>query len=130
MHNFLTWLLRSRLARALYVILFYLKPLIEDANLQVYMYCVHARKIVSDALRIHFRAHKISKFLGGVPPDPPSPNLYCGAQSFLFALLKCVDPMVSSLVHQTITCGLVTRGRFKFTILYWSNYRPSSTMVT
>ena len=42
MHNYLTWLLRSPLAKAPYVVLFDLKPLIEDGNLQVYMYCVHA----------------------------------------------------------------------------------------
>ena len=42
--NNLTWLLRSPLAKAPYVALFDLKLLIEDGNLQVYMYCVHARK--------------------------------------------------------------------------------------
>ena len=44
MHNYLRWLLHSPLAKAPYVALFDLKPLIEDGNLQVYMYCVHARK--------------------------------------------------------------------------------------
>ena len=34
------------------------------------MYCVHARKRVSEAPRTHFRAGQISKFLGGVLPDP------------------------------------------------------------
>ena len=38
MHNFLTWLLCSQLARAPYIVLFDLKPLIEDSNLQVHMY--------------------------------------------------------------------------------------------
>ena len=66
MHNYL----RSPLARALYIILFNLKPLIEDGNLQVYMYCVHAWKRTSGAPRTHFRTCKISKFLGGMPPDP------------------------------------------------------------
>ena len=37
MHNYLTWLLRSPLARAPYVVLLDLKPLIKDGNLQVYM---------------------------------------------------------------------------------------------
>ena len=44
MRNYhLTWLLRSPLAnyKAPYVVLFDLRPLIEDGNLQVYKYCVH-----------------------------------------------------------------------------------------
>ena len=65
------WLLRSLLARAPNVVLFYLKPLIEDGNLHVYMYCVHVRKRASGAPKTHFRACEISKFPGGVPPDPP-----------------------------------------------------------
>ena len=44
MHNYRTWLLRSPLATAPYVVLFDLKPLIKDGNLQVYMYCVHTQK--------------------------------------------------------------------------------------
>ena len=43
MHNYLTWLLRSPLAKAPYVAFFDPKQLIEDGNLQVYMYYVHAR---------------------------------------------------------------------------------------
>ena len=41
-----TWLLRRPLARAPYVVLFDLKPLIEDGNLQVYMYtvCMHEKE--------------------------------------------------------------------------------------
>ena len=35
MHNHLMWLLRSPLARALYIVFFDLKPLIEDSNLQI-----------------------------------------------------------------------------------------------
>ena len=50
MHNYLTWLLRSPLARAPYVVLFDLKPLIEDSNLQVYMYRVHAVQVLSSFL--------------------------------------------------------------------------------
>ena len=33
----------------------------------------------------HFRACKISKFPGGLPPDPPH-NPFCGAPLFVFAL--------------------------------------------
>ena len=64
--------LRSLLPRAPYVDL---KPLIEDGNLQVYMYCVHARKRTSGAPRTHFC--KISKFPGGMPPDTPQSILWC-----------------------------------------------------
>ena len=42
--NYAQLLLRSPLARAPYVVLFDLKPLIEDGSLLVYMYCVHAQK--------------------------------------------------------------------------------------
>jgi len=35
------------------------------------MYCMDAQKGASEAPRTHFRACKISKFPGGVPPDPP-----------------------------------------------------------
>ena len=70
MHNYLMWLLHSLLSRAPYVVLFDLKPLIEDGNLQVYMYCVQARKRASAAPRTHaLRESKISKFPGGMPPD-------------------------------------------------------------
>ena len=57
--------------------------------------------------------------------------------SYAWANIKYVHNMLQEedigLVHQTITCGLITIDRFKFmdiTILYWSNYRPSSTLVT
>ena len=43
---------------------FDLKPLIEDGDLQVCMYCMHARKRTSGAPRTHFRACNISNFLG------------------------------------------------------------------
>ena len=69
--NYLTWLLHSPLARSPHIVLFDLKPLIKDGNLQLYMYCVHAQKRASGVPRTHFRACKISIFLGGVPPDPP-----------------------------------------------------------
>ena len=68
MHNYqnLTWLLRSPLARAPSV-LFDLKPLIEDGNLQVYMYCVHARKRASGAPE-HTSEHvKSQNFQGACP---------------------------------------------------------------
>ena len=35
------------------------------------MYSMHVRKGALEAPRTHFRAHKISIFSGGVPPDPP-----------------------------------------------------------
>ena len=43
------------------------------------MYCMHAQKRASEAPRTHLRACKISKFPGGVPPDPlhlSAPHLY------------------------------------------------------
>ena len=62
------WLLRSPLARALYVPLFDLKPLIEGGNLQVYMtVCVHQKELQEPPE--HSSEHV--KFPGGVPPDPP-----------------------------------------------------------
>ena len=69
--NYLTWLLHSPLARSPYIVLFDLKPLIKDGNLQLYMYCVHAQKKASGAPRTYFRACKISKCFGDLPPDPP-----------------------------------------------------------
>ena len=80
MHNYLRWLLHSLLAKAPYIALFDLKPLIEDSNLQVYMYCVHARKKASGAPRprTHFRACKLSKFPGGVPPDTLTQSILWG----------------------------------------------------
>ena len=45
---------------ALYIVLYDLKPLIEDSNLQRYMYCVHAWEGASGAPRTHFRACKSS----------------------------------------------------------------------
>ena len=79
----------SPLARAPYVALFDLKPLIEDGNLQVYMYCVHARKSASGAPKTHFRACKISKFPGGMPPDPPHITHFVGPH---FLYLPCPPP--------------------------------------
>ena len=57
--------------RAPYVVLFDLKPLNEDGNWQVCMYCMYVRKGASEAPWTHFRACKIVKFPGGVSPDPP-----------------------------------------------------------
>ena len=85
MHNYLAWLLRRLLARTPYVVLSDLKPLIEDGNLQVYMYCVHARKRASGPPRTHYRACKISKFPGGEPPGPL-------AQSILWDPTFCICP--------------------------------------
>ena len=72
------------LARVPYVV-FDLKPLNEDGYLKVCMYCMHARKGASEALRTHFRACKISKFSGRVPPDPPH-TIYIMGPLFVFAL--------------------------------------------
>ena len=55
-----TCLLCSPLARAQYVILYDLKLVNKDSNLQVYIYCKHAHKEASEAPRTHFRACKIS----------------------------------------------------------------------
>ena len=117
LHNYLTWLLRSPLARAPYVVLFDLKQLIENSILQVYMYIdntvrtyvptvyiiydmyyVHARKRASGAPRTHFRECKISKFPGGVPPDPLALSVFRGHGAFgtpLFAFaLGPPNPLV------------------------------------
>ena len=80
MHNNLTWLLCSLLARAPYIVLFNLKPLNEDGNLQVHMYCVHARKRASGTTRT-----QISKFPGACP-QAPLHNPYCGAPLIVFTL--------------------------------------------
>ena len=87
MHNYqnLTRLLRSPLARAPSVVLFDLKPLIEDGNLQVYMYCVHARKRASGAPE-HTSEHVKSQNFQGRAPRPSSDNPFCGATLFVFAL--------------------------------------------
>ena len=77
------------LARAPYVVLFNLKPLIEDGNLQVYMYCVQARKRASGVPKTHFRAYKIS---WGVPPDPPYTIHFWGAH---FLYLPWASPILS-----------------------------------
>ena len=60
----LTCLLYSPLARAQYVILFDLKLLNKDSNLQVYMYCMYAQKEASETPRTHFRTCKTSWGLG------------------------------------------------------------------
>ena len=68
------------LTKAPYVVLFDLKPLNEDGNWQV---CVHACS--KRSLRTHFRACKISKFPGGMPPVPPH-TIYTMGLLFVFAL--------------------------------------------
>ena len=94
------------LARVPYVVLFDLKPLNEDGNLQVCMYCMHARKGASEALRTHFRACKISKFSGRVSPDPPllwAPFLYLPwAPPILSAALQA--RLVKQLHHFISQC--------------------------
>ena len=49
MHSYLTWLLHSPLARTPYIVLFILKPLIEDGNLQAYIctVCMHEKNLKS-----------------------------------------------------------------------------------
>ena len=55
------------LARAPYVALFDLKPLIEEGNLQVYMYCVHAQMEPPE----HTLEHVKSQNILGVCPQIP-----------------------------------------------------------
>ena len=69
----------------MYVVHFDLKPLNNDGNLQVCMYCIHAQKGASETPRKHFRAFKILAFLAGVPPEPPH-----NGPHFLY-LLKSVN---------------------------------------
>ena len=78
MHNYLTWLLRSPLPRAPYVILFGHKPLIEDGNLQVYMYCVRTRKRAPGAPRTHSRTLRSQNFLGACPRTPCTESILWG----------------------------------------------------
>ena len=92
MHNYLTWLLHSPPARAPYVVLFNLKLLIQDGNLQVCMYCMHAQKRASGAPRTHFRAWKISKFPGCMPPTPLTQSIL-QAPLFVFALAPPPNPL-------------------------------------
>ena len=70
--------LPSPLARAPYVVFFDLKPLIEDGNLQVYMYCVHARKRASKHV-------KSLNFLWACPQTPLT-------QSILWGPIFCICP--------------------------------------
>ena len=79
---YLTWLLCSRWLGPPYVVLFDLKPLNEDGNLQVCMYCMHARKGASEASRTHFRA---CKFLGACPQTPLT-QCIVWTPHFVFAL--------------------------------------------
>ena len=71
--SYVTTAQSSILARTPYIVVL---PLNENANLQVCMYCMHAQKEVSKAPRTHFRACKVSKFSGGVPPDHPRTVYY------------------------------------------------------
>ena len=48
------------------------------------MYCMYARKEASEAPRTHFRACKIAKFPGGVPPDPPLTQAILWAPHFSY----------------------------------------------
>ena len=84
-HYYLTRLLRNPLARAPYVVLLDLKPLIKDGDLQVYMYCAHARKRASEAPE-HTSEHVKSQNFFGACPQTPSHNPFCGPPIFLFAL--------------------------------------------
>ena len=89
--NYLTWLLHSPLARSPHIVLLDLKPLIEDGNLQLYMYCVHAQKRASGAPRTHFSACKISTLLEGMPPDPLTQSILWGP-----TFCNCPGPPQSS----------------------------------
>ena len=82
----LTWQLRSTLARASYVVLFDLKPLTEDGNLQVYMYCLHAHKKKTQEPPEHTSEHvKSQNFLGECPQTPLT-------QSILWGPTSCICP--------------------------------------
>ena len=92
-----TWILRRPLARAPYVVLFDLKPLIEDGNLQVYMYTVcmhekepqetpeHTSEVVKcqNCLKACPQTPLTQSILSGptlpwAPPPPPPPNFSAG----------------------------------------------------
>ena len=92
MHNYLTWLLRSPLARAPYVVLFNLKLLIEDSNLQVYMHCVHARKRASGAPKHNSGHVKSQNFLGPCPQTPFTQSIMEGPH---FLYLPWMPPILS-----------------------------------
>ena len=80
---YLAYQLRSPLARAPYVVLFDLKPLNKDGNLQV-LYACTKRSLSSP--QTHFRACKTSKnFLGAYPQTPLSQSILW-APLFVFAL--------------------------------------------
>ena len=65
--------LRTPLARALYVVLFDLKPLIEDGNLQVNMYFVHARKRAPEHTSEYVKSQN---FLGACPQTPLTQSVW------------------------------------------------------
>ena len=87
----------------MYVIHFDLKPLNNDGNLQVCMYCIHAQKGASDAPRKLFRAFKILAFLVGVPPEPPHTICIIGPTFCICSrikICKCVGMyMVCACMH-------------------------------
>ena len=74
--------LRRPLARAPYVVFFDLKPLLENGNLQVYMYCVHARKRAPEHTSEHVKSQN---FLGACHQTPLT-------QSILRAPTFCICP--------------------------------------
>ena len=61
------------------------------------MYCVHAQKIASEAPRTHFRACKISKFPGSVPPHPPHTIRFV---EFQFLYLPWAQPILSAALNK------------------------------
>ena len=111
MHKHLTWLLRSPPARAPYVVLFHLKPLIEDGNLQVYKYYVHARKRASGAPRTLSRACKISQNFLVACPRPLSHNPFF-ANNFL------LHHYVLFQLAQLWECGYLFPKRWKWQICH------------
>ena len=81
---YLTYQLRSPLARAPYVVLFDLKPLNKDGNLQV-LYACTKRSLRSP--QTHFRACKTSKIFWGRTPRPPfhmGPSHPLGGPDYLY----------------------------------------------
>ena len=102
MRNYLTWLLRSPLARAPYVVLFDPKPLIEDGSF------VHARTRASGTPRTHFRPCAISKFPGGVPPDPPSHHPFCDAPIMPWAPPNLLGgPVITACPQTPLTSSIL-----------------------
>ena len=82
--HILTWPLSpTDLGSRTDTLFFDLKSPIEDGNLQVCMYCVHARKGASEAPRTRFRS---MKFLGACPQTPLAQSIIDADPLFVIAL--------------------------------------------